>query len=61
MNIPTDIKFRVLSKPRMRKHTKAKAIDWHQKHIKQDIEVSKSAVQRLITKHERGPGTNGHK
>ena len=56
MIIPTDIKF---SKPRMRKHMKAKAIDWYQKHVKQDIEISKSAVERLITKHERGPGTNG--
>ena len=41
---------------------KAKSITWYQEHVKhEDIEVSKSAVERLITMHDSGPGTNGHK
>jgi hypothetical protein len=41
------------------KHMKAKSIDWYQEHVKHEyIEVSISAVERLITKLVRGPGTN---
>ena len=46
----------------MKKHMKAKSIDWYQEPVRhEDIEVSKITVDSFITKHVRGPGTNGRK
>ena len=54
--------FTPVSLPRMKKHMKAKSIDWYQEPVRhEDIEVSKIAVDSFITKHVRGPGTNGRK
>ena len=58
------MKSTVSSKQRMRKRLndiqRAKAIAWYQEHVKQGeianrLKVSKSAVERLIAKHKRGP------